>query len=59
MDCENEVSKLLIKFITSLGSDRGGKFRFKQQFKVNRLHSEIPPATCKLTNRNKHIIHSD
>ena len=42
---ENEVSMI---FITSLGSNWGGRFQFEQTFEVSGLYSEIQPA--KLTN---------
>ena len=48
-DRENEVSKI---FRISLGSNKRGRFQFKQTFEFSGLYSEIRPA--KLTNRCAH-----
>ena len=46
-DQENEFRKI---FIIYLGSNKGGKFQFKQTFEFSRSYSEIQPS--KLTNHS-------
>ena len=48
-DRENEVSKI---FRISLGSNKRGRFQFKQTFEFSGMYNEIRPA--KLTNRCAH-----
>ena len=40
MDWENKINKM---FFISLGSNRGGRFQFKQTFKLSQPYSEIQP----------------
>ena len=40
MDWENKINKM---FFISLGSNRGGRFQFKQTFKLSQPYSDIQP----------------